>query len=44
MEITRQIREYAEERGLETVDAVKSGLTAKSAEFREKGSKIYVES
>jgi len=44
MEITQQIREYAREKGLETVEAVESGLTAKSAEFRDKGSRIYVES
>ncbi len=44
MEITQQIRQYAKDKGLETVAAVQSGLAAKSAEFRKKGSKIYVES
>ncbi|MEE8412488.1 MAG: phosphomethylpyrimidine synthase ThiC, partial [Acidobacteriota bacterium] len=43
MEITQQIREYAKEKGLETVEAVRSGMSEKSAEFREKGSEIYVE-
>jgi phosphomethylpyrimidine synthase len=44
MEITQQIREYAKNKGLETVDAVQSGMRGKSEEFREKGSGIYVES
>ena len=44
MEITQQIRDYAKEKGLETVEAVEAGMTAKAEEFRGKGSKIYVES
>ena len=43
MEITQQIREYAKEKGLETADAIRSGMRKKSAEFRKKGSEIYVE-
>ncbi|TDI50914.1 MAG: phosphomethylpyrimidine synthase ThiC [Acidobacteria bacterium] len=43
MEITQQIREYAKNKGLETVEAIQSGMREKSAEFREKGSEIYVE-
>ncbi|MEM1250593.1 MAG: phosphomethylpyrimidine synthase ThiC [Acidobacteriota bacterium] len=41
MEITQQIREYAAERGLTTLDAKSDGLDKKSEEFREKGSEIY---
>ena len=43
MEITQQIRDYAKERGLDTVDAQQEGLKQKSDEFRKKGSEIYVE-
>jgi phosphomethylpyrimidine synthase len=41
MEITRQVREYAEQRGLDAEEAVSVGLTAKSEEFREAGGKLY---
>ncbi len=44
MEITQQIREYAKNKGLETTDAIESGMRGKSAEFRKKGSGLYVES
>jgi len=44
MEITQQIREYAKEKGLETADAIEAGMSSKSEEFREKRSRIYVES
>ena len=41
MEITQQIREYAAERGLTTLNAKSEGLEKKSEEFREKGGEIY---
>lgn len=43
MEITNDVREYARKNGVDTADAVEDGLRAKSDEFRERGSKIYVE-
>jgi phosphomethylpyrimidine synthase len=36
MEITQQIRDYAEEKGLETVAAIDAGLEEKAREFRER--------
>ena len=42
MKITQDIRDYVAAGGA-TEDVVKSGLEAKSAEFREKGGKIYVD-
>jgi phosphomethylpyrimidine synthase len=44
MEITQQIRDYAKEKGIGEAAAVERGMEEKSEEFREKGSKIYVES
>jgi len=44
MEITQQIREYAAKQGMDTVQAVQSGMAVKAEEFRDKGSKIYVDS
>jgi phosphomethylpyrimidine synthase len=41
MEITRQVREFAEEQGLDAEEAVSVGLTKKSEEFREAGGEIY---
>jgi phosphomethylpyrimidine synthase len=35
MEITQQIRDYAEEKGLTSVDAIDAGLEEKAREFRE---------
>ncbi len=42
MKITQDIRDYVAA-GESTEDVVRSGLEAKSAEFREKGGKIYVD-
>jgi phosphomethylpyrimidine synthase len=44
MEITQQIRDYAKEKGIGEAAALEQGMDEKSEEFREKGSKIYVES
>jgi phosphomethylpyrimidine synthase len=44
MEITQQVRDYAAQKGLNGAKALERGLEEKSEEFKEKGSKIYVES
>jgi len=41
MKISDEVRQYAEEKGLSTEDAIAEGLKEKSAEFVEKGSEIY---
>ena len=41
IEITRQVREFAEQQGLDTEQAVEAGLTKKSEELREAGGEIY---
>ncbi len=43
MEITQQVREYARREGLEPDRALQQGLADKAAEFRGKGSALYVE-
>ena len=43
MRITEDVRRYAAEQGLETVEAIEAGMQQKAEEFREKGSKLYVE-
>jgi phosphomethylpyrimidine synthase len=35
MELTQQVRELAEEKGLTTAEAIESGLEQKAREFRE---------
>jgi len=42
MRITEDIRKFAEEQGMETVEAIEAGMREKSGEFREKGGEIYV--
>jgi phosphomethylpyrimidine synthase len=42
MKITQDIRDYAAERGLDSVEAVEAGLAEKAEEFRETGGEIYV--
>ncbi len=41
MEITQQIREYAEKQGISGEQAVREGLVEKAKEFKEKGAEIY---
>jgi phosphomethylpyrimidine synthase len=41
MRITQDIREYAETKGLDSVEAIEAGMKEQSDRFREKGSKIY---
>ena len=42
MRITQDVREYAEEHGLTSVEAIEAGMAAKSEEFAEKGNKVYL--
>ena len=42
MKITQDVRDYAAERGLDSVEAVEAGLAEKAGEFREAGGEIYV--
>ena len=40
MEITQQVREYAEAHGLDGEEALEAGLTEKSEEFKDAGGEI----
>ncbi|GAA4852766.1 phosphomethylpyrimidine synthase ThiC [Saccharopolyspora rosea] len=42
MKITQDIRAFAEERGLTTVEAIEEGMREKSAEFADGGSRVYL--
>ncbi|TWH21039.1 phosphomethylpyrimidine synthase ThiC [Prauserella rugosa] len=42
MRITQDVRRYAEEHGLSTVDAIEAGMQAKSEEFAERGNQVYL--
>ena len=42
MRITQDVRKYAEEHGLSTVEAIEAGMAEKSAEFGEHGNKVYL--
>jgi phosphomethylpyrimidine synthase len=42
MKITQDVRRYAEEHGLSTVDAIEAGMAEKSAEFVDHGERIYL--
>ncbi|HVV11505.1 phosphomethylpyrimidine synthase ThiC [Amycolatopsis sp.] len=42
MRITQDVRKYAEEHGLSTVDAIEAGMREKSAEFGEQGNQVYL--
>jgi phosphomethylpyrimidine synthase len=42
MKITQDVRRYAEEHGLSTVDAIEAGMAEKSAEFVQHGERIYL--
>jgi phosphomethylpyrimidine synthase len=42
MKITQDVRKYAEEHGLSTVDAIEAGMDEKSAEFVDHGTKVYL--
>ncbi|QFU85888.1 Phosphomethylpyrimidine synthase [Amycolatopsis sp. YIM 10] len=42
MRITQDVRKYAEEHGLSTVEAIEAGMREKSEEFGEQGGKVYL--
>jgi phosphomethylpyrimidine synthase len=42
MRITHDVRRYAEEHDLSTVDAIESGMRAKATEFAESGGSVYL--
>ncbi|WP_410637026.1 phosphomethylpyrimidine synthase ThiC [Amycolatopsis sp. lyj-346] len=42
MRITQDVRKYAEEHGLSTVEAIEAGMAEKSAEFSGSGNKVYL--
>jgi phosphomethylpyrimidine synthase len=42
MEITQQVRDYAEAKGLDEARALEQGMADKAQEFRSRGSEIYV--
>jgi phosphomethylpyrimidine synthase len=42
MKITQDVRDYAEQKGLEEAKALEEGMREKAVEFREKGAEIYV--
>ncbi len=42
MRITQDVRKYAEEHGMATVDAIEAGMGERSARFRERGNQVYL--
>ncbi|WP_018023264.1 phosphomethylpyrimidine synthase ThiC [Corynebacterium ulceribovis] len=42
MRISQDVRDYAKENNLETVEAIEAGMAEKSAEFTEAGSRVYL--
>ena len=42
MKITQEVREYAAQRGIGEADALAEGMASKSAEFKARGSEIYI--
>ena len=42
MRISQDVREYAKEHGLETVEAIEAGMAEKSAEFGAAGGRVYL--
>lgn len=42
MRISQDVRDYAKERGLETVEAIEAGMAEKSAEFGAAGGRVYL--
>jgi len=42
MEITQQVREYAQRKGLDAADALERGMEEKSEEFVKRGADVYV--
>jgi phosphomethylpyrimidine synthase len=42
MKITQDVRAYAEEHGLSSIEAIEAGMAEKSAEFTEHGGRVYL--
>ncbi|WP_295628598.1 phosphomethylpyrimidine synthase ThiC [uncultured Corynebacterium sp.] len=42
MRISHDVRRYAEENGLDSVEAIEAGMAEKSEEFREAGGRVYL--
>ena len=42
MRISQDIRDYAAENGLDTVEAIEAGMAEKSEEFAEAGNRVYL--
>jgi phosphomethylpyrimidine synthase len=42
MRITQDVRKYAEEHGLSSVDAIEAGMREKSEEFGEQGNQVFL--
>ncbi|MBK5191907.1 MAG: phosphomethylpyrimidine synthase ThiC [Flavobacteriaceae bacterium] len=42
MKITQDVRNYAQEHGLDTEEAIEEGMNKKSEEFKDKGSEVYL--
>ncbi|MBP2475078.1 phosphomethylpyrimidine synthase [Crossiella equi] len=42
MKITQDVRKYAEEHGLSSVEAIEAGMQEKSHEFTDQGNKVYL--
>jgi phosphomethylpyrimidine synthase len=43
MRISQDVRDYAEQKGMDLATAVEIGLKEKSTEFRESGAEVYRE-
>ena len=41
MKITQDVRDYAEEHGIDAMKAIEEGMYEQAANFNEKGGKIY---
>ena len=41
MRISEDVRQYAKEQGLDTVEAIEAGMQQMATEFRDKGGEIY---
>ena len=42
MRISQDVRDYAKEHGLETVEAIEAGMAEKSEEFEVAGGRVYL--
>jgi phosphomethylpyrimidine synthase len=42
MKITQDVRKYAEEHGLTSVEAIEAGMAEKSEEFTRTGGEVYL--